>query len=84
MILLDLLMPGISGWGIAAKLGEHPETSPIPVIAVSVLAKDEHEGPETRFFEWLEKPIDERALFDALERAVAVQSEPSASSSAGR
>jgi len=69
-ILLDLLMPGISGWETAAALSQRHETSDIPIVFLSVLSEGEGETPGEPVLDWLEKPIDERALFAALERAV--------------
>ncbi len=76
VILLDLQMPGMSGWEIAAALGEKPETRSIPIIALTVLAKDQGKGRDAPFFQWLEKPVDEQALFAAIEGAIAAKPEP--------
>ena len=35
LILLDLMMPGLDGWGTIAALKDHPLTKAIPVIAVT-------------------------------------------------
>ena len=35
LILLDLMMPGLDGWGTIAALKDHPVTKTIPVIAVT-------------------------------------------------
>ncbi|MDQ4130759.1 MAG: response regulator [Actinomycetota bacterium] len=75
-ILLDLLMPGMSGWETAAALRERPETCEIPIVILSGLSPGEGGTPSAPVADWLEKPIDRRALFEALERAVAGHSEP--------
>ena len=36
LILLDLLMPGISGFEVVERLKEHPQTREIPIFVVSV------------------------------------------------
>ena len=75
-ILLDLCMPGMSGWETAAALRERPETSDIPIVILSGLSKGENENPSGPVVDRLEKPIDEEALFDALGRAVGSDGEP--------
>src|SRR2546426_518911 len=39
VILLDLMLPGLSGWEVARRLRQHPHTRNIPIIAVSALAR---------------------------------------------
>ncbi len=39
LVLLDLVMPGIDGWGVIERLGEH--RTPPPVVVMSGLAQDE-------------------------------------------
>jgi len=39
VILLDLMLPGLSGWEVARRLRQHPDTRSIPIIAVSALAR---------------------------------------------
>jgi len=75
-ILLDLLMPGMSGWETAAALKQRPETSEIPIVILSVLSQAETNAPSGPVVDWVEKPLDEAALFGALERAVNQRSEP--------
>ena len=75
-ILLDLLMPGMSGWETAATLAQHPETRDVPILILSVLSEAEAEAPSARVVDWIEKPFDEVALFEALERAVSPRGEP--------
>ncbi|MCW3016396.1 MAG: Two-component hybrid sensor and histidine kinase regulator [Solirubrobacterales bacterium] len=75
-ILLDLLMPGMSGWETAAALKEHPETRAVPIVILSVLSPAEAEASGTPVADWVQKPLDEAMLFAALERAVAPCGEP--------
>jgi signal transduction histidine kinase/CheY-like chemotaxis protein len=39
LILLDLMLPGVSGWEVARRLRQNPETRAVPIIAVSALAR---------------------------------------------
>jgi len=81
-ILLDLLMPAVSGEKTAAALAKRDETRDIPVVILSVLSASEAgKDAGARFFDWVEKPIDETALFHALERAIRSRPTRSTSSS---
>ncbi|MEA1984576.1 MAG: response regulator [Euryarchaeota archaeon] len=60
LILLDIMLPGISGLDVLAKLQEDPAISDIPVIAVTAYAM---RGDRERFLnagcvDYIEKPID--------------------------
>src|SRR5262245_5062733 len=39
LILLDLMLPRVSGWEVARRLRQHPATRNLPIIAVSALAR---------------------------------------------
>jgi len=39
IVLLDLMLPGLSGWEVARRLRQHPDTRAVPIIAVSALAR---------------------------------------------
>jgi signal transduction histidine kinase/ActR/RegA family two-component response regulator len=41
LILLDLMLPGVSGWQVARRLREAPETRSVPIVAVSALARSQ-------------------------------------------
>ena len=69
-IMLDLLMPGMSGWETAAALCRRPETEAIPVVITSVLSARDAGVPGDAAVDWIEKPIDEAGLFRVLESAV--------------
>jgi PAS domain S-box-containing protein len=69
VVLMDIIMPGMSGWETLAALKEHPETTDIPIIIVSCLQREGETDP-IQVVEWLSKPVDETALFRALRRAL--------------
>ena len=75
-ILLDLLMPGMSGWETAAALKQHAATDEIPIVILSVLAQADTEAPEGPVVGWIQKPLDDAELFAALGRAVSARNEP--------
>src|SRR5881396_3871990 len=39
LVLLDLMLPGLSGWEVARRLRQDPRTSSVPIIAVSALSR---------------------------------------------
>jgi DNA-binding response OmpR family regulator len=39
LILLDLMLPNVSGWEVARRLREDARTRAVPIIAVSALAR---------------------------------------------
>ncbi|QNA90536.1 two-component system response regulator [Massilia sp. Dwa41.01b] len=59
LILLDVMMPGMSGYEVCAALKAHPATAPIPVIFVTALTDtaDEIEGFEAGAVDYITKPV---------------------------
>jgi signal transduction histidine kinase/ActR/RegA family two-component response regulator len=41
LVLLDLMLPGLSGWEVARRLRQDPRTAAVPIIAVSALARSQ-------------------------------------------
>ncbi len=70
IVLLDLLMPGMSGWETVAALNAHPDTEGVPVVILSVLSAVDAGQSAVAVADWVDKPIDDGLLFDALERAL--------------
>ena len=70
VILLDLLLPGMSGAQTAAALRAHDETSSIPVVVLSVLPRSDEQMAAGAFVDWIEKPADPDELVAALDRAI--------------
>ena len=71
-ILMDINLPGISGYGALKMLQDDPLTSHIPVLALSANAvpRDIEKGLEAGFFRYLTKPIRVREFMDALDLAL--------------
>jgi len=59
LILLDVMMPGMSGYEVCAALKANPETAAIPVIFVTALTDtaDELEGFEAGAVDYITKPV---------------------------
>ena len=67
LVLMDLSMPVLDGWGAAEQISTDPHTSGIPVVAVTahVFASREHERLRTCGFSGcLTKPIVPRLLLE--------------------
>ncbi|MDH6156380.1 MULTISPECIES: PAS domain S-box protein [unclassified Janthinobacterium] len=72
VILMDINLPGISGYGALRILHDDPLTSHIPVMALSANAvpRDIEKGLEAGFFRYLTKPIKVVEFMDALDVAL--------------
>jgi putative two-component system response regulator len=59
LVLLDVMMPGMSGYEVCAALKAHPATAAIPVIFVTALTDtdDEVEGFEAGAVDYITKPV---------------------------
>src|SRR5690606_35842448 len=68
LIVLDLLLPGLNGREVLARLKDDPATADIPVIVASVLEDDEAPAG-VKVLDWFVKPTD-REHFIARLRAV--------------
>jgi signal transduction histidine kinase len=64
LVLSDVMMPGLDGFGLLRALREHPPTSQVPIILLSARAGEEAvlEGLETGADDYLVKPFAAREL----------------------
>jgi len=71
VVLLDIIMPHMSGYEALKVLKQDKETKDIPVIIVSII-----EEIEKAFIlgasEYITKPIDEKKLFESIEKVLKV------------
>ena len=72
VILMDISLPGISGFDALKLLREDPVTAHIPVLALSANAmpRDIIKGLEAGFFRYLTKPIKVKEFIAALNMAL--------------
>ncbi len=77
VILLDVMMPGLDGWGVAEALLESDDTAHIPIIFLTARAefRDRARGLDIGGVDYITKPFNPvelapivRALLDRLER----------------
>ena len=59
LILLDVMMPGMDGYGVLARLRDNPATRDIPVVFLTALADagDEERGLQLGAADYIAKPI---------------------------
>jgi signal transduction histidine kinase/DNA-binding response OmpR family regulator len=70
-VVLDILLPGIDGWEVLARLKADPATAAIPVVVVSML-DERGRGFALGAAEYLVKPVGKDQLLAALHRAAAI------------
>ena len=68
LILLDINLPGLSGYDVLKQLRQHESTRNIPVFAISANAmpKDIEKGLAAGFNDYITKPIDINALIKSV------------------
>jgi CheY-like chemotaxis protein len=73
VILLDMQLPGIDGFSVAARIKSQVETHSIPVIAVTAdaLAAHEERAKASGVDAYLTKPIDIARLLEAIDTVTA-------------
>lgn len=69
LILCDIMMPDLDGYGVLHMLGRTPETAEIPFIFLSAKADrgDVRRGMELGADDYLTKPFEESELLNAIE-----------------
>ena len=73
LILLDVMMPGMDGLGVARQLCDDPVLGRIPVIMLSAMGatRDIQAGLQAGVKAYLVKPFSPRELLDMVGRLVA-------------
>jgi class 3 adenylate cyclase/CheY-like chemotaxis protein len=64
LVLLDVMMPGMSGYDVCRKIRENPATAMLPVVMVTALdpAQERVKGIEAGADDFLTKPINQPEL----------------------
>jgi adenylate cyclase len=64
LVLLDVMMPGMSGYDVCRKIRENPDTAMLPVVMVTALdpLKERVKGIEAGADDFLTKPINQPEL----------------------
>lgn len=75
-ILLDLYMPGLSGWETLQRLKNDKATANIPVVILSVLSPTERPILAEDAAGWVQKPFNENLLLNELGRVLHGSDDP--------
>jgi PAS domain S-box-containing protein len=70
VVIMDINLPGMSGFEAVKRLREWPETRDIPVIGLSAaaLVRDTARAKDASFYRYLTKPVKVDELTETLER----------------
>lgn len=73
LIMLDFLLPKMSGWEVFQHIQTKPELQAIPLVLMSGRKEEVTEKLQEPFeyFEFVQKPFDQRVLIDAIKAAMA-------------
>ncbi len=73
MILLDMLLPGMSGVDLIRLIKQNPAWEHIPVVVVTVLTREDSPsgGEEISTAYWVNKPFDTNNLIKTVEDILA-------------
>ena len=70
VILLDVMMPGVTGWDVARRLKDDAATTATPLIFLSARTQEEdrRKGQELGVAAYVSKPFDPVELVDTIRR----------------
>ena len=75
LILLDIMMPGMSGWDVAARIKENDRWSAVPIIFLTALGDEMSTGLGLLASEdYIVKPFDIVKLKECVKRIIAARS----------
>lgn len=70
LIILDIMMPDVNGFDVAAMLKSDPNTSAIPIVVLTIV-EDAERGYRIGVDSYVRKPHDIRALAEEIQRVLA-------------
>ena len=68
VILLDIMMPELDGWGVVRRLKGDRETADIPVLALTALRLTDEHVSAAGFEGYLSKPVSTHRLKEEIQR----------------
>ena len=81
LILLDLMMPGMSGWQVIAALKASPQTRAIPIVVLSARRDLPMIANDLGIVSFLSKPFDIDELISVVQQYAGSSPSPGAPSS---
>jgi CheY-like chemotaxis protein len=69
IIVLDVMMPGVDGWGVIEQLQQNPLTAHIPIVVCTILAQKEL-ATFLGASAFLRKPVSRQAFLSALDHQI--------------
>lgn len=72
LIMLDFLLPRMSGWEVFQQIQGQPDLQKIPLVLMSGRREEVAEKitEPFEFFEFIEKPFEQKQLFEAIKAAM--------------
>ena len=73
VLIIDLALPGMDGWGLLKEVKNSPETSHIPAVAITAYHSTDvaQEAIDAGFNAYFPKPVEATSFVRELERIVA-------------
>lgn len=73
LIMLDFLLPRMSGWEVFQQIQAHADLQTIPLVLMSGRREEVTEkiSEPFEFFEFIEKPFEQKELIEAIKAAMA-------------
>ena len=71
-IVLDVMMPGLDGYEVCARIREHPDLAEVPVFFLTARAQEDDvaRGYALGVVDYVTKPFDPEALVEAVRTAI--------------
>ncbi len=78
LIMLDFLLPRMSGWEVFQEIQAHPELQHIPLVLMSGRKEEVTEkiSEPFEYFEFIQKPFEQKELIEAIKAAMAKARKP--------
>jgi len=79
LVVLDVMMPGLSGWEVCRRLRAEPATATLPIVKLTALGQQQHEQQALAVgaTQYIRKPFDPRAMRELIVAHLAGSSKPS-------